>query len=85
MSSSSFILSRQWPRRSNSLGSRSKIVYIVAGLEINNLTKFHWDITNTHGDGLDHVLLDGLRGRGCHSKIASLSFTKHPVVFNCTK
>ena len=72
------------PQRLNGLGSRSNVVYFVAGLEVNNLTKFHWDITNAHGDGLDHVLLDGLRGRGCHSKIASLSFTKHPVVVNCT-
>ena len=44
-------------------------MYIVAGLEDNNLTKFHWGITNAHGDGLDHVLLDGLRGQGHHAKI----------------
>ena len=73
------------PRGLNGLVSRSNEVNFEAGLEDNNLTKFHWDITNAHGDGLDHVLLDGLRGRGCHSKIASLSFTKHPVVVNCTK
>jgi hypothetical protein len=73
------------PQRSNGLGSRLKPVNFVADLEANNLTKFHWDITNAHGDGLDHVLLDGLRGRGCQSKIASPSFTKYTVVFKCTK
>ena len=53
----------QWPRRSNSLRSRSKVVYFVAGLKVDILTKFHRNWPYAHRDGIDHVLLGGLGRR----------------------